>query len=424
MRKSLLLLFIGLFAVSIHAQTPTATPASSSNSTDVGIKDRLAGGEVKSINQTENKIELSTKDGSIDVILSASTTFKRVPPDNPSLAAAVNATVAEIGVGDKILVTGTVASDKKSVPAKAVYLITKSDIAKRNAAERELWRTRGISGRVVSVDFKTQSVTLATRGMMGETNVTLSPKENANYLRYAPDSVKFSDAIESSLAEIKVGDQLRALGDKSTDGLTFKAEKFVSGSFKMVAGKVTAIDIEKNEITIEDSQTKKPATIVVNSSSLMKKFPPEMAQMMAMRMSGMGMQPAGQTGQTGTTFTVQRPQGSGQPTPPSGQTPPAGTGTPNSGQGPVTFNRPGRGGGEVDDMLERLPSLALADIKVGDTIGVSSTAGAVPNRYTAIKLVSGVEPFLNAPQIQIGGGARGNQPPSINIPGLDGGFGN
>jgi hypothetical protein len=55
----------------------------------------------------------------------------------------------------------------------------------------------------------------------------------------------------------------------------------------------------------------------------------------------------------------------------------------------------GGGGGNIQEMLERLPTIALADVKVGDTIIVSSTRGADPARLTAITLVSGADAFLN-----------------------------
>jgi hypothetical protein len=45
-------------------------------------------------------------------------------------------------------------------------------------------------------------------------------------------------------------------------------------------------------------------------------------------------------------------------------------------------------------MLERLPRIAIADVKVGDTILVSSTKGADPSRLTAITLVSGADTLL------------------------------
>jgi hypothetical protein len=73
--------------------------------------------------------------------------------------------------------------------------------------------------------------------------------------------------------------------------------------------------------------------------------------------------------------------------------------------------RPGGGGPNIEAMLERLPTIELADVKAGDTIIVSSTIGADPSRLTAITLVSGADTLLNmiaARQQQAGG------PPSPN----------
>jgi hypothetical protein len=81
----------------------------------------------------------------------------------------------------------------------------------------------------------------------------------------------------------------------------------------------------------------------------------------------------------------------------------------------------GAAGGDVDQMLERLPALTVSELKVGDAIAASSTTGAAPDRVTAIKFVAGIEPFLQPVQLP---GGQGRQPqqsaPSINIPGLDG----
>jgi hypothetical protein len=45
-------------------------------------------------------------------------------------------------------------------------------------------------------------------------------------------------------------------------------------------------------------------------------------------------------------------------------------------------------------MLERLPTISITDVKVGDTIIVSSTQGADPTRLTAISLISGADTLL------------------------------
>ena len=55
----------------------------------------------------------------------------------------------------------------------------------------------------------------------------------------------------------------------------------------------------------------------------------------------------------------------------------------------------GGGGMNIQDLLERLPTIAIADVKVGDTIIVSSTKGADPTRLTAISLLSGADTLLN-----------------------------
>jgi len=60
--------------------------------------------------------------------------------------------------------------------------------------------------------------------------------------RYAPDSVKFADAQVSTLAEVKVGDQARARGEKNADGSKMVAEEVLAGTFRTIAATVTTID--------------------------------------------------------------------------------------------------------------------------------------------------------------------------------------
>ena len=365
-------------------------------SADIGIKATLAAGEVTSV--AADKIVLQTKDGTIEVVLSDKTEYKRIPPENPILPAAVASSFSEIGVGDKLLVTGKVSEDKKLISAKAVYLLTKSDIAQKNTKEREEWKTRGISGQIKAINPTTKEITVSVRSIIGSKNVMVTPKDQARILRYAPDSVDYNQAVASSFSEIKVGDSLRALGDKNTDGSTLSAEKIISGAFQTIAGTITAIDTEKNEITINSIQTKKDITITVGKNSVLKQFPAEMAQRMAQFQiaQASGIQPGGQGGTR----------------PPQGNAP--------GGQGGGAGFR--GGGGSIDDMLERFPNITVADLKVGEMIAASSTKGANTERIIAIKLLSGVEPFLKTPQLPQGGrrNGQGGQDSGFNIPGLEG----
>ena len=58
---------------------------------------------------------------------------------------------------------------------------------------------------------------------------------------------------------------------------------------------------------------------------------------------------------------------------------------------------PGMGrGADLQDALERMPALTLAELKPGDAIMLSGTNGADPSRVTAINLLTGVEALLTA----------------------------
>ena len=53
-------------------------------------------------------------------------------------------------------------------------------------------------------------------------------------------------------------------------------------------------------------------------------------------------------------------------------------------------------GGDVAQMLERLPAMTITELKPGDAIMVSTTQGSDDGRVTAITLLAGVEPLLTA----------------------------
>lgn len=382
-------LIVGL-AVSVFGQTTDAP------------KNSLVPGEVVSI--SDKAIVIKTKDAQLTVELTAKTEFKRVAPDRPSLGAATPALVSEIAVGDKVIASGMFGEDKTKLPARTVYLMSQSDIAKKAAADAQRWTARGISGKVATVNAATGQVGIEVRGLAGTTNVMITPKDGATFKRYAPNSVKYSEAVGSSLADIKPGDMLRAVGDKSGDGLSFAAEEVLTGAFQTIAGTVKSIDVEKNEVLITNLQTNKEVIVALGTASTMKKFPEEFAQRMAQaggapgRAPGAGGAPGAQPAQ---------PASGGQP----------GAGQP-GGPGRMPMGPGGRSGG-IDEMLERFPSITAADLKVGDMIAISSTRSTTLDRISAIKLLAGVEPFIRAAQAS-GNMQRGGQGASFNIPGLDG----
>jgi hypothetical protein len=262
--------------------------------------------------------------------------------------------------------------------------MTKGDLAKKQEAERLEWRRRGILGVITALKPDTHEITITHRAMGGSQAVVLPVSDKTEMRRYAPDSIKFGDAKPSTFTELKVGDQLRALGDRTDDPLRFNPQKIVTGSFRTVGGVVTAIDPATGEIKINELEKKTPLTIVIKQDAVLRRFPP--ASEMGAMMGGFGRGPGGPGGPGGAGNSQAAPQG--------GQTQPAARpqGAPGGPGGPGA-GRPG-GGFNINDMLERLPTISLADVKVGDTIIVSSTQGVDPTRLTAISLVTGADTLL------------------------------
>ena len=355
---------------------------------DPNITAKYALGEVKSIDATAKQLIIKTDAGStVTVSLGDKTTYKKLAPGETSLTNATDVTFADLAEGDRIMAQGTVATDLKSVPAARIIVMTKGDLAKKADAERAEWRRRGILGVITALKPDTKEITISNRTMAGTQSVVIPISDKTEMRRYAPDSIKFGDAKPSQFSELKVGDQLRALGDRTEDPLRFTPQKVVTGSFRTVGGVVTAIDPATHEIQIKELEKKTPLTIVIKQDAVLRRFPAEMGM-------GFGPRPGG-----GGPGAAQAPAGGGQAAQGNAQQRPQGAGGPGGPGGPG-----GRPGFNINDMLERLPTISIADVKVGDTIIVSSTQGVDPTRLTAISLVAGADTLLAmlAPRPQAG----------------------
>jgi hypothetical protein len=343
-------------------------------------------GKITEINAPAGEVTVKTDAGSVvSVKLSEKTSYERMPPGETDRTKAVAIGLTDIAVGDGVYVKGYVAEDRKSVPAQKVTVVSQSDIAKKQEKERLEWRQRGISGIIESLNPQTKEITLTTRAAEGPKPVIIPVSDKVKMRRYAPDSIKFSDAKKSSFDELKVGDQLRAKGEKSADGTHFSADEVVTGSFRTIGGAITAVDPATGEIKINDMQSKQPLTVVVRKDSSLKRIPPELLQMMAA---------GGGPGAGGSP-----PTGGAAPTQ-GGSRPPAG--------GPG--GAPG-GGFDIQKLIDNLPPTTLAELKPGAMVLLLSTSGADPTRVTAITLVSGVEPVFAMLQAKQGGPA--NRPPNL-----------
>jgi len=375
---------------------------------DPSIKATTVFGKVSEINAAAGQITIKTAAGSVVVAkVNEKTTYQRMPPGETDRSKGVPTSLTEITVGDGVIARGFIAADKKSVPAQQIIVVSQSDIAKKQEQERMEWRRRGVSGIVASLNPAAKEVTISSRSLMGATQAIIIPiSDRTRVRRYSQDSIKYADSKPSKFEEVKVGDQLRAKGDKSPDGTRVTAEEVVFGSFKIVGGTVAAIDPAANTITVNDLKTKQPMTIVLKPDSVVRRF-----QMM---MGGMG--PGGAPGGGAPAAGGgERPQGQGA-TPGAAQGPGAG-----GPQGP----RPG-GGMNMADLIERLPTISISEIKVGEMIVISTLTATEQNRFTAISMVTGVEPLLQmlAARQAAGGQARPqNVDLNSNFGGMFGGVG-
>jgi len=330
-------------------------------------------GTVKTISGTS--ITLTT-DGGQQVAVSVADAARvlQIAPGSTDLKTAQTITLADIAAGDRVLVTGKTGEDAGTFAASRVILMKSGDIAQKNEMEQAEWQKRGSGGIVSAVDAGTGAVTVA----VGAKKIQVNTSGTTKFRRYVGDSVKFEDAVPSTLVQIQPGDQLRVRGTKSDDGLSIQAEEVVSGSFKNLAGVIATLDAASGTLTLKDLATKKMMTVKITANSSVRALPPEAAARFAARARGAaaGASGGGQAGAAGGGEASARNSGD--------------MGGPVGGAG-----RPA--GGDLSQMVNRLPAGAVGDLKVGGAVMiVASQADPGGATVTAITLLSGVEPILAA----------------------------
>jgi hypothetical protein len=331
-------------------------------------------GTITGISGTTLTVKTDAGDSrTVDVPATAS--LKRVEPGQKDLSTAATMQFSDLATGDRVLVRLDPNATGANGQALQIIAIKQADVAEKQQKDREDWQKRGVGGLVKSVD-PASGVILVTSGV-GATakTITVNTTKATMLKRYAPASINFDAATAAPISAIQPGDQLRARGAKSADGTSIDAEEVVSGTFRNISGSIGAIDPATSSFSIKDLVTKKQFTVKITPDAQMKRLPDTMARMLAVRFkSGSG----GLGGAGASAGQGQRGGAGGQ----------AG-GAPGGGFGG------GQGGGDPNQMLSRLPSIQLSDLKKGDAVMLVSTDGATA--VTAITLLAGVEPLLEAP---------------------------
>ena len=353
-------IFLGLAAlVSAPAQTPP----------------KLIAGVVSNVDTSAKQIKVTGDDGaSYTLALQENTIYLRMPLGETDQKKAVRIAFTDVSVGDRLIARGPVADDK-TVPVRTVMIMSKTDVAQKQQRDQADWQKRGVTGIASAVNPANNEIIMTTRGRDSKT-VTVEAS-GATFRRYSPDSLKFADAKPSSIAELQPGDTVRVLGDRTDEGTRLKAEEIVSGAFETIAGTVISTDPAAGEVRLTNLQTKKPVVVKTNAGTMLRRIDEQTATMLARRM---------------------RPATPGDAPAPGGP-PPAGregaSGGAPGGRGFGGGRGPG-GSGDLTQVLDRSPQLALAELKKGDAVIISGTKVPEGAPITAFSFVAGVEPFLAA----------------------------
>jgi hypothetical protein len=290
--------------------------------------------------------------------------LKQIAPGEKDLSKAAAIPLTSLATGDRVLVRFDPNAAAGSAVALQIIAIKQADLAKKQEADREDWQRRGVGGLVKSVDAASGTIVISSGAGAAAKMLTIHVTNASALRRYAPASVQFDKATLAPITAIRVGDQVRARGNKSADGSEVTAEDLVSGSFRNIAGTVIAVDAAASTLTVKDLATKKSATIKFTAASQLHKLPDEAATRLASLLKS-GAQGAG--------------------APPQGA---AGGRGPGGGPG-------GHGGFDAQSLLSHAPTVQLAELKKGEAVMLVATDG--DSELTAVTLLAGVAPLLEAP---------------------------
>lgn len=308
-------------------------------------------GTIKAL--TGDGFSMQTDDGQqLVIVLQEGARLLALPPGSKDLKSAQPTMLKDITQGDRALVTGKTGDDTRTFGASLVVVMKAGDIAQQHEAEQSDWQHRGSGGIVSAVD-PAGTITLKS----GAKTVSVIASANTKFRRYAPDSVRFEDARPGTLGQVQVGDQLRVLGSKSTDGATIQAEQVVSGSFRNISGLIGNLDKSSGSLSLKDLATKKSFTVLITSNTSVRTLPAQLATHFAARAK-------------------------------------AGAST-SEGDGGAGERR--SAGMELSEAVNRLPGESIGDLKTGDAVMiVASSTESAGERLTAVTVLAGVEPILSA----------------------------
>ena len=372
--------------------------------------DRVVG-VVTAVNKATNQISVKADTGETKaVVVSTTSALLRMPPGETSAQKALKIGLEEVAVGDRVFARGAFIGDGKTLEARQVVVSSTAATTAQPQPQQTDPRSRPMAGRIARVEVAKKEITLQPRGREAVTPPTIVISDATRFFRYAPDSLDINHASRSSLNQMREGDQLRALGERSEDGTRFAATEIIAGSVTRTIGEVVSVDAGRKELTLKNNEGKTIIVAIGDRSSL-RRVTPEVAATFASRPGRGDGQPGRPNDRGERRERRERPAGE------NGEARRGGEG------------RAGRGGRGFQQMLAGLPAISLSELKKGDTIFVSGSEASDPSRMTAITLITGDPAFMQRflqrapnrgpenpglPGQVIGGGVGPAEPPPNN----------
>lgn len=376
-----------LLAIGLTVSTPVY---SQSSSTQTGKPTEHLIGTISATDPANHAITIKEdKSGTqTQVSLADTKTLLKVAPGAKDLKSATRITGDQLESGDRVDVRGFKSADHPNeIAARSIVLMSARDLRVAHEEQAAEWQ-HATAGVVTAVDASAGEIKINERTPHRGKQVAIATSPQTEFLRYSPETP--GKPAASQLADLRVGDQVRIVGDSSSDGETVTARKLYSGAFRTLNGTISSIAADGSEIVIKDLASKKPVTIRLNANSKIHKLPPEMAAMLARRANR-----AAANGSAG---------GANPDSPIHAPAEPVGA----ARSGPEMSGAQGGHSGDISQMIERLPIISLADLKPGNAVVVAGAAAAGnENELVATNIIAGVEPILQSAPSRQGGEALG-----------------
>ena len=227
------------------------------------------------------------------VKFSDQTTFMKMPAGETDTRKATPATAADISEGDRV-VARVLTADPTGKPARTIYIEKKADLAQRREKTQEEWKT-ATSGTVTAIDPGVIKITAKVPGSPAPKEISIEVGPRVEFTHYNPETGKYEPG---TLGDVKVGNQVRVLGEKNADSTQITASDVGTGAFRTIGLQIKTIDPATNSISGIETGSKTPVTISLRTDTSLKKFN-DMAAMMVARQLNPTYQQAGGRGTRG-----------------------------------------------------------------------------------------------------------------------------